>query len=104
MTMGKVIKCHAVYKTPFWRQNKLSGTSFSIDETIELSVDNSVPHSPLGILTSLIHADRAEFLMSLSAEKRKATILKTYAKRFGSESWQTVFFHDYSFTSDQWTS
>ena len=61
MTMEKMVKCHAVYVTPFWREKGLSGTAFYLDEVVDPSVDNSCPGSVNGILASLIHAERAEF-------------------------------------------
>ncbi len=102
MQMGTVIKCHAVYDEPFWRKAGLSGASFAIDETVELSVDNSVPNSPKGILASLIHADRAAYLLGLSPADRKQVVLKAYAARFGVKALTPVHYHDYSFTSNPW--
>jgi monoamine oxidase len=102
MEMGKVIKCHAVYETPFWREKGLSGASFSPDEIVDLSVDNSTPGSSRGILASLIHADRAEYLMAMTAGKRRDYILTTYANRFGKQALSPIDYHDYSYTSNPW--
>jgi monoamine oxidase len=102
MTMGKVVKCHAVYETPFWREKGLSGTSFALDEVVELSVDNSCPGSSNGILASLIHADRAEHLLKLKPADRKQEVLEAYAKRFGEQARNPVYYHDYSFTENPW--
>ncbi|MCB9081247.1 MAG: FAD-dependent oxidoreductase [Lewinellaceae bacterium] len=102
MKMGTVLKCHAVYEEPFWRKEGLSGNSFSLDEVVELTVDNSCPQSPFGILASLIHADRAEYLLGLTPEDRKQKILAAYATRFGSRARNPLYFHDYSFTTNAW--
>ena len=102
MIMGKVVKCHAVYDTPFWREKGLSGTSFALDEVVDLSVDNSCPGSSNGILASLIHAERAEHLLKLKPEDRKQEVLEAYAKRFGEQARKPIFYHDYSFTDNQW--
>jgi len=102
MEMGTVIKCHAVYDKPFWRDAKLSGSMFCIDELVELSVDNSVPGSDKGIITSLISADRAKSLLKLSEQERKEFILRTYANLFGEQALSPIFYNDYSFTNNPW--
>ncbi len=102
MTMGTVLKCHAVYPTPFWRDSGLNGASTCLDEVVELSVDNSVPGSARGILTSLIHADRAKQLLRLSPEARKQTLLAGYTHLFGEQAATPLVYHDYSFSDNPW--
>lgn len=102
MEMGTVIKCHAVYAHPFWRNKGFSGTSLGLDEVVELSVDNSVPGSEKGIVTSLIHAERAKELLKLSPTERKQIILQAYATLFGEEALSPEVYHDYSFTNNPW--
>jgi monoamine oxidase len=102
MEMGTVVKSHAVYDTPFWREKGLSGASICLDELVELSVDNSVPDSEKGIITSLIHADRAKSLLKLSEQERKEVILRAYANLYGEEALSPIFYNDYSFTNNPW--
>jgi len=102
MEMGTVIKCHAVYAKPFWRDKGLSGTSTCMDEVVELTVDNSIPGSEKGIITSLIHAERAKELLKLSEGERKYILLKAYAELFGEEALNPIVYHDYSFSNNPW--
>jgi monoamine oxidase len=102
MEMGTVIKCHAVYATPFWRAQRLNGSSTCLDEVVELTVDNSVPGSEKGIITSLIHADRAKSLLKLSDQDRKQVLLNSYAILFGKQALHPQLYHDYSFTNNPW--
>lgn len=102
MEMGTVIKSHAVYITPFWRDKGFSGSSNCLDELVDISVDNSVSGSDRGIITSLIHADRAKALLKLSEQERKEVLLKAYSNLFGEEAMKPVMFHDYSFTNNPW--
>jgi monoamine oxidase len=102
MEMGTVIKCHVVYATPFWRAQGLSGASTTLDEDVELTVDNSVPGSDKGIITSLIHADRAKKLLRLSGQERKQLVLNAYATLFGEAALQPLNYHDYSFSNNPW--
>lgn len=102
MEMGEVVKCHAVYASPFWREAGLSGQSFSVEGTVELSVDNSAYGSSEGILASLIHADRAELMMGMGPEERKQLVLAAYADWFGPRALEPIGYHDYSFTDNPW--
>lgn len=102
MEMGCVIKIHAIYEKPFWREQGLSGYSNTLDEEVELSVDNSVAGSEKGILTSLIHADRAKQLLALPDIERKERVLQAYANLFGHRALSPEFYHDYSFTNNPW--
>ena len=102
MEMGTVIKIHAIYSTPFWRNQGLSGNSICLDEVVELSVDNSIPGSEKGIITSLITANRAKGLLKLKDEERKEILLKSYSNLFGEQALNPIFYHDYSFTNNPW--
>jgi monoamine oxidase len=102
MEMGTVTKCHAVYAKPFWRAQGLNGSSTCLDEVVELTVDNSVPSSEKGIITSLIHADRAKSLLKLSDQERKQVLLNAYADLFGEQALHPLLYHDYSFTNNPW--
>jgi monoamine oxidase len=102
MEMGTVLKCHTVYTTPFWRAQGLNGSGTCLDEVVELSVDNSVPGSEKGIITSLIHADRAKSLLKLPDQERKQVLLNAYANLFGEPALKPLQYHDYSFTNNPW--
>jgi monoamine oxidase len=102
MEMGTVIKTHAVYTTPFWKDKGLSGASICLDEAVELSVDNSIPGSDKGIITSLIHADRAKSLLKLSEQDRKELVLNAYVNLFGEKALTPTLYIDYSFTNNPW--
>lgn len=102
MEMGTVIKCHAVYTKPFWRDKGFNGASTCLDEVVELTVDNSISGSEKGIITSLIHAERAKELLKLSEQERKNLLLKAYSNLFGEEAMNPILYHDYSFTKNPW--
>ena len=102
MGMGTVIKCNAVYDKPFWRDMELSGAMICLDEIVELSVDNSIPGSDKGIITSLIHADRAKGLLKLTEPERREILLKAYANVFGEKALTPLMYIDYSFTNNPW--
>ncbi|MFM8912776.1 MAG: FAD-dependent oxidoreductase, partial [Flammeovirgaceae bacterium] len=58
--------------------------------------------SDTGIITSLIHADRAKALLKLSEQERKEILLTSYAKVFGENALKPIIYRDYSFTNNPW--
>ncbi len=54
MPMGAVIKCHAVYDAPFWREAGLNGRAESDAGPCKITCDNSSPDNDAGVLTGFI--------------------------------------------------
>ncbi|MEK6312066.1 MAG: NAD(P)/FAD-dependent oxidoreductase, partial [Curtobacterium sp.] len=72
LSMGFVIKVHAVYDRPFWRGAGLSGTAFSPYELVHEAYDNSMHGSEQGTLVGFVSDQHADDVFALSAEERKA--------------------------------
>src|SRR5690606_34677368 len=69
LSMGFVIKVHAVYETPFWREKGLSGTAFSPYELSHEAYDNSNHGDERGTLVGFVSDQNADDLFTLSAEE-----------------------------------
>src|SRR5690606_5574983 len=50
MPAGAVIKCMAVYDTPFWRDDGLNGQVATNRPPVKVTFDNSPPSGDVGIL------------------------------------------------------
>ena len=83
LSMGFVIKVHAVYETPFWRAAGLSGTAFSPYELVHEAYDNTNHEDPRGTLVGFVADEAADGVFSLSAEERKARILESLSHYYG---------------------
>ena len=75
ISLGLVIKVHAVYETPFWREDGLSGTAFSPYELVHEAYDNTNHEDPRGTLVGFVSDERADEVFKLSAEERRERIL-----------------------------
>ena len=83
MPMGAVIKCHAVYDTPFWREAGLNGRAEGDTGPCRTTCDNSSPEEEAGVLTGFIlGSDAREWGRRPSAERRQA-VLGCFARYFG---------------------
>ena len=83
MPMGAVIKCHAVYDTPFWRESGLNGRAKSDAGPCKLTVDNSPPDGGAGVLTGFILGRDAREWGRRSIGERQQAVLECFARYFG---------------------
>ena len=86
MPMGAVIKCHAVYDAPFWREKGLNGRVESDRGPCKITCDNSSPDGETGVLTGFIlGSDAREWGRRVPGERRRA-VLECIARYFGEEA------------------
>ncbi|GAA2922292.1 putrescine oxidase [Microbacterium keratanolyticum] len=103
LSMGFVIKVHAVYETPFWREKGLSGTAFSPYELSHEAYDNSNHGDERGTLVGFVSDQNADDLFTLSAEERKERILESLSHYYGEEAKNPVVYYESDWGSEEWT-
>ncbi|CDK00555.1 Putrescine oxidase [Microbacterium sp. C448] len=103
LSMGFVIKVHAVYETPFWRAKGLSGTAFSPYELSHEAYDNTNHGDSRGTLVGFVSDQTADDLFRLSAEERKERILESLSHYYGPEAKDPVVYYESDWGSEEWT-
>jgi len=103
LSMGFVIKVHAVYETPFWRDKGLSGTAFSPYELSHEAYDNTNHGDERGTLVGFVSDATADNLFELSAEERKERILESLSHYYGEEAKSPVVYYESDWGSEEWT-
>ncbi|MCK6080255.1 FAD-dependent oxidoreductase [Microbacterium sp. EYE_5] len=103
LSMGFVIKVHAVYETPFWRDKGLSGTAFSPYELVHEAYDNTNHGDARGTLVGFVSDRNADDVFRLSAEERKERILESLSHYYGPEAKDTVVYYESDWGSEEWT-
>ncbi len=103
LSMGFVIKVHAVYETPFWRDKGLSGTAFSPYELSHEAYDNTNHGDARGTLVGFVSDQTADDLFRLSAEERKERILESLSHYYGPEAKNPVVYYESDWGSEEWT-
>jgi putrescine oxidase len=108
-SLGLVIKVHAVYETPFWREKGLSGTCFSAGSLVQEVYDNT-NHDPAtgeeesrGTLVGFVSDEKADAMFELSEEDRRAAILASIAELLGPEAENPVVYYESDWGSEEWT-
>jgi monoamine oxidase len=81
--LGSVTKVNAIYATPFWRDDGLSGTAVSTTGPIEVVYDNSPPSGRPGVLVGFMEGDESRAFLNASAGARRAAALDSLARYFG---------------------
>jgi monoamine oxidase len=87
MPQGSAIKAHLVYDRAFWRDDGLTGNSFSIDGSlVSQTLDAGGPAGvdEPGILALFLDDDGARDLGRLEKEERKRRLIEDLVPRFGS--------------------
>ena len=70
-SFGQVIKVHATYPTPFWRDAGLSGTAFSPYLTVHEAYDNTNHEAEQGTLVGFVSDRHADELLALGPGERQ---------------------------------
>ena len=102
-SLGLVIKVHASYDRPFWRDAGLSGTAFSPYQLVHEAYDNSNHGESRGTLVGFVSDEKADALFGLSTEERKARILDSLASYYGPEALAPVVYYESDWAAEEWT-
>lgn len=102
-SLGLVIKVHAVYSTPFWREDGLSGTCFGADALVQEVYDNTNHEDPRGTLVGFVSDEKADAMFELSAEERRRAILESIAGFLGEKALEPEVYYESDWGSEEWT-
>ena len=103
ISMGFVIKVHAVYDRPFWREQGLSGTAFSPYEISHEAYDNTNHDDERGTLVGFVSDRNADDLFRVSAEERKERILESLSHYYGPEAKTPLVYFESDWGAEEWT-
>lgn len=102
-SLGLVIKVHAVYSAPFWREDGLSGTGFGADALVQEVYDNTNHGDARGTLVGFISDEKADAVFELSAEDRKKKVLESIASFLGDKALDAEVYYESDWGSEEWT-
>ena len=102
-SLGLVIKVHATYETPFWREDGLSATAFSPYQIVHEAYDNTNHGETRGTLVGFVSDEKADALFTLSAEERKQRILESLAAYYGPKALSPTVYYESDWAAEEWT-
>ncbi|NQX10184.1 FAD-dependent oxidoreductase [Microbacteriaceae bacterium VKM Ac-2855] len=108
LSLGLVIKVHAVYSTPFWRDAGLSGTAFSPFQEVHEAYDNTGSdddgvEESRGTLVGFVAAETADALLALPASERRERVLASLAAYYGEQALNPEVYFESDWVSEEWT-
>ncbi len=90
MPMGSVTKVHALYDTPFWRDEGLNGQIVATDGAISSAFDNSPDDASFGAIAGFIAGDDCRRMEQLDPEVRRREIVGELARAFGPRALEPI--------------
>ncbi|QNQ89308.1 FAD-dependent oxidoreductase [Corynebacterium poyangense] len=111
ISMGLVIKVHAIYDRPFWREEGLSGTCFGgghlvqelYDNTNVIATESGPQEEEYGTLVGFVSDVFAEEMWALDEESRKERILQEIASYLGEKAKEPIAFYLSDMAAEEWT-
>jgi monoamine oxidase len=100
---GSVIKFEAVYPTPFWRRDGLSGYANSDQQPVQFTYDNSPPSGKPGVLLGFVVGDAARRLGNRGPATRRKIVLDAFARLFGSRATKPRELIEHNWSDEPWT-
>lgn len=101
--MGKLMKCDAVYKKPFWREAGLNGFGINDSGAARAVFDNSPKNGEPGVLLAFMGGDAWHQYGRLPLAKRRKAVLEGFAAMFGDEALHPVEYTEHDWTLERWT-
>ncbi|UFS58803.1 flavin monoamine oxidase family protein [Subtercola endophyticus] len=102
-SLGLVIKVHASYETPFWREDGLSGTAFSPYQVVHEAYDNSNYGETRGTLVGFVSDEKADAVFRMPVAERRQSILNSLAAYYGPRALDPVVYYESDWAAEEWT-
>jgi monoamine oxidase len=101
LPMGSVVKCHAVYDEPFWRDAGLSGQATSDIGPVKVVFDNSPPQGRPGVLVAFYEGLHARRATAWGPQERRRRTLEGLARFFGPRALAAEHYTDTAWTEEE---
>lgn len=103
MPQGTVIKTMAIYESPFWRADGLSGQATSDAGPARVVFDNSPPDGEPGVLLGFLEGRLARRWGGRAAAERRDAVLAGHARLFGARAARPERFLERVWADEEWT-
>jgi len=103
MPMGHLMKCDAVYETPFWRTDGYSGSGLSHTGATRAVFDNTPASGGPGVLLAFVGGSTWKTYGRLPLAERKRAVLKGFAEMFGDQALHPIEYTEHDWTLEPWT-
>jgi monoamine oxidase len=102
MTLGTLMKIHAVYETPFWREDPGVWMALKIGGVVPEMFDNTPPEGTPGVLMGF-HGGHSWRQYANNPAGRRAGALADFAQAFGERCLSPIDYFEQDWTSEQYS-
>jgi monoamine oxidase len=103
LDMGQLMKCDAVYPTPFWREAGLTGFGINDSGAARAVFDNSPENGTPGVLLAFVGGSTWRTYGPMAADQRRQAVLEGFAAMFGEQALHPVEYVEHDWTKERWT-
>ena len=103
MPMGALMKCDAVYRTPFWRKDGLSGSGLNTRGAVRTTFDNSPHDGSVGVLLSFVGGSTWNKYGNMPRARRRKAVLEGFAAIVGEKALDPIQYVEKDWTHERWT-
>jgi monoamine oxidase len=104
LAMGALMKVEAIYPTPFWRANKLTGQFVTTSGPVGYAFDNSPPDGSVGVLAGFVGGAMNYAYGPMAPADRRAAVLQQFATVFADQRFLTpTDYFDMDWTTEEWS-
>jgi monoamine oxidase len=100
---GVLNKCIALYETPFWRQEGLSGESVTDTGPVTLTFDCSPPDASAGVMLGFVGGPDARAIAALAPTERKTEVLACFERLFGPAAAHPLDYVEQAWADEEWS-
>ncbi len=101
--MGSVIKCVALYETPFWRKGGYSGEAIADRGGVKLVFDDSSRDGSRGGLVGFMMGKDAKQFSGKGMKARRDAAVDSFTRFFGPQANSPVDYIDHDWPSERWS-
>lgn len=103
LDMGQLMKCDAVYRTPFWRRDGLNGFGINDSGAARAVFDNSPKDGTPGVLLAFVGGSTWRTYGPMTKAQRRKHVLEGFAAMFGEQALHPVEYVEHDWTKERWT-
>ncbi len=103
LDMGQLMKCDAVYPTPFWRAAGLNGFGLNDAGAARAVFDNSPREGEPGVLLAFVGGSTWRQYGVLPRTERRRAVLEGFVAMFGEQALHPIEYTEQDWTQERWT-
>ncbi|WP_134739816.1 FAD-dependent oxidoreductase [Nocardioides sp. 503] len=103
LDMGQLMKCDAVYKTPFWRADGLNGFGINDAGAARAVFDNTPRSGGPGVLLAFVGGSTWRTYGVKTRAARRQAVLEGFAELFGPKALRPLDYVEHDWTKERWT-